>query len=224
MSTRDRLHEMIWQPGFHARSLEDIGKELGVTRERVRQILQDIKVKKQQAPRPASKRLAPLRAMPDEMLISLGKAAGDAKELARLFGIPVSTMRYETNRRGLSCRCFRPPTFDWLKENDHDEWRRRNTERCREWRHRDGNMERVAAAHRALRARDPKAYDVWSRRWQAKNADRLRARDRCEYQQLKGTPECPVCGQAHAGDQVRYRQRLNRTRNRDKRRKQEVSA
>ena len=202
MTTRDMLHEMIWQPGFHTRSLEDIGKELGVTRERVRQILQDIGFKKQPAPRPATKRLAWLRAMSDSVLVSMGKQAGCSATLAKRWGIWPATLSDELQRRGISVRDLRPPTFDWLKEHDHDGWRRRNTERCQSWRNR--NRDHVNAYHRAVRARDPEAYDVYSRRWQAKNHDYCLVKSRHRYYLICGTLECPVCGKSHARDEVRY--------------------
>lgn len=174
MTTRERLQELIWQPGFHTRTLEDIGKELGVTRERIRQLLQDIKAKKGHAQLPATKRLAWLRAMSDSVLVSTGKQAGCSAALAKCWGIWPGTLSSELQRRGISTRELRPPTFLWLKEHDHDEWCRQNTAKCRAWRERDGNRERLNANIRAWNARNPGKQAEYHRRWYAKRkaADR----------------------------------------------------
>lgn len=215
MTARAAILELTRRPDFCAMSLEAIGHEVGVSKQRVHQILGEEGMRK----RPAKVKYGWLDALADEELVQMVTMAGSARALARQWGISGSALRKALRERGVEPNDLRITKYAHLSE---EEKRRLNTQRCRLWRAK--NREHLRE-YRRRRHLDPEVRarqrDAARRYWQSHEEARTRAR--CQYFRTKGAQRCPACGQPHVGDAGRYAQYLARRRKRRKEKTANVS-
>ena len=120
----DGLREMLKRPGFWNARLEDIGAELGVTRERARQVIAKLGIEK-----PRHSPLAWLHSMPTDALLSAYQMAGGGRALDDKWHLKRGIISNELRRRGLKAPARTTPTIAELKIVDRKAWTAINTAR-----------------------------------------------------------------------------------------------
>jgi hypothetical protein len=185
----DGLREMLKRPGFWNARLEDIGAELGVTRERARQVIAKLGIEK-----PRHSPLAWLHSMPTDALLSAYQMAGGGRALDDKWHLKRGITGHELRRRGLKAPVVeRPMSLAQLSIVDRKAFNVINTARCVAYYH--AHIEERRAYAREYRRLHPEVQKRASAKWlEKKKADPVwveaqRVKSREEYYRAKARKE-----------------------------------
>ncbi len=198
MKTIDYLTRITNREDFDDLSLQEIGDILGVTRERVRQLLVILGIKKS---RKSSKLTVATRGYSDTDLIELGLKMGGATPLARMLKISPERFYRELERRGITTQSLKPESIRQKCLKDPELARKYNTQRHMDYYYRhQPEMIAYARKRREMFPEKHKQYvETWKRNHPEKVAE-IRSRTKCRYWKARGTDKCPACGMAHTPD------------------------
>jgi len=185
----DGLREMLKRPGFWNARLEDIGAELGITRERARQVIAKLGIAK-----PRHSHLAWLHSMPTEVLVAAYEMAGGGRALADKWHLKRGSISGELRRRGQKAPVLpRPMSLHQLQIVDRKAFNVINTARCNAYR--AAHIEEQRAREREYRRLHPEVQKRASAKWGAKKrldpvwCEAQRAKSREQYYRAKARKE-----------------------------------